>query len=88
MLPLFQPENIHYTVHTHIGVHYHLHIVIYSISKNKIRTLKRVKLSVYLGKITSTKLPFLCSACDNPVTYDAKDPTETTGAISVQMCTM
>lgn len=42
----------------------------------------------YFGKITSTKFPFLCSARDRPVTYDAKDPTETTGAISVQMWMM
>lgn len=46
------------------------------------------KVHAYFGKITSTKFPFLCKARDNPVTYEAKDPTETTGAISVEMWTM
>jgi hypothetical protein len=42
----------------------------------------------YFGRITSTKWPFLCNAQDKPVTYDAKDPTETKGSISVQIWTM
>lgn len=42
-------------------------------------------ISNYFGRITSTRCPFFCRAKDKPVTYDAKDPTAATGAISVQM---
>lgn len=51
---------------------------------------RRIKYIIndYLGKITSTKCPFLCKARVKPVTYDAKDPTETMGDISVQMWIM
>jgi hypothetical protein len=42
----------------------------------------------YFGKITSTMCPFFCSAFDKPVTYDDKDPTDTSGSISVQIWIM